>query len=87
MISPVPADSPLQLGCIDNFYNNPEELIDFVATEAEARGLFEDSVRLHDLAKVSCDIVGWLEMDPAGQHFFFGLHCRTTPRFWSCCVD
>ena len=41
-----------QPGCIDKFHQNTEEIIDFVAAEAEAQGSFEDTVRLYDLAKV-----------------------------------
>lgn len=49
---------PQQPGCIDKFHKNAEEIIDFVAMEAEARGLFEDTVRLYDLAKVCVAVSG-----------------------------
>ena len=47
-----------QPGCIDKFGNKVEELnvqtiINFVATETENQGRFEDAIRLYDLAQVS----------------------------------
>ena len=48
-------DGSRKPGCVDKFQKDTSEVISFVADEAEKKGLFEDAVRLYDLAKVhSC---------------------------------
>ncbi|XP_065827806.1 nuclear pore complex protein Nup93-like [Oscarella lobularis] len=44
------SDGSRKPGCIDRFKVNVQEIIDVVATDAETNGLFEDAVRLYDLA-------------------------------------
>lgn len=45
-------DGSRKPGCIDKFQRDTSEIISFVAAEAEAKGLYEDAVRLYDLARV-----------------------------------
>lgn len=44
---------PLQPGVIDKFAGDTRAIISKVALEAENKGLFEEAVRLYELAKVS----------------------------------
>ena len=46
-------DSSRKPGAIDKFLPDSSGLISFVASQAEAHGLYEDAVRLYDLGKVS----------------------------------
>ena len=43
----------LQPGAIDRFQQDNQRITEMVAKDTEAKGLFEDAVRLYDLAKVS----------------------------------
>lgn len=43
----------LQPGVIDKFAGDTRAIITKVASEAENKGLFEEAVRLYELAKVS----------------------------------
>ena len=42
-----------QPGAIDKFKLDTQRIIELVAKDTEDKGLFEDAVRLYDLAKVS----------------------------------
>lgn len=46
----------LQPGVIDKFAGDTRAIITKVASEAENKGLFEEAVKLYELAKVSCDM-------------------------------
>lgn len=48
----LPSSSPLQPGVIDKFAGDTRAIISKVALEAENKGLFEEAVRLYELAKV-----------------------------------
>lgn len=52
LLGRVQPDGSIKPGCVDKFQSDTSEVIDFVAEEAEARGLCEDAIRLYDLAKV-----------------------------------
>ena len=43
----------LQPGAIDKFHGDTQKVIEVVARDSESKGLFEDAVRLYDLASVS----------------------------------
>ncbi len=45
-------DSTVKAGCVHKFQSDTSQVISFVAVEAEAKGLYEDAIRLYDLAKV-----------------------------------
>lgn len=51
-ISPLPPSSLFQPGVIDKFAGDTRAIISKVALEAENKGLFEEAVRLYELAKV-----------------------------------
>ena len=42
-----------QTGCIDKFHGNTQAIVEVVAKDTENKGLFEEAVKLYDLAKVS----------------------------------
>ncbi|KAL5020849.1 hypothetical protein ScPMuIL_000004 [Solemya velum] len=44
-------DGTRKPGAIDKFHNDTQKIIELVAKDTEAKGLFEDAVRLYDLAK------------------------------------
>ena len=44
--------SSFQPGAIDKFKLNTQRIIELVAKHTEDKGLFEEAVRLYDLAKV-----------------------------------
>ena len=41
-----------QPGAVDKFLDDIERVIELVAKDTEEKGLFEDAVKLYDLAKV-----------------------------------
>ena len=43
----------LQPGAIDKFHGDTQKIIEMVAKDTENKGLFEDAVKLYDLAKVT----------------------------------
>lgn len=52
LLGRVQADGSRKAGCVDKFLEQPSEIICTVAQDAEDKGLFEDAVRLYDLAQV-----------------------------------
>ena len=52
LLGRIEPDGSRRPGCIDKFQKETSEVISFVADGAEKRGLYEDAIRLHDLAKV-----------------------------------
>ena len=42
----------MQPGAIDRFLGDTQKVIELVAKDTEEKGLFEDAVKLYDLAKV-----------------------------------
>ncbi len=42
----------LQPGAIDKFHDDTQKILELVARDTENKGLFEDAVKLYDLAKV-----------------------------------
>ena len=52
LLGRIQPDGSRKPGCIDKFQRDTSETIGFVAGEAEAKGLYEDAVRLYDLAMV-----------------------------------
>ena len=54
LLGKIQPDGSRKPGCIEKFQKDTSEVISFVAAEAEAKGLYEDAVRLYDLAKVRC---------------------------------
>lgn len=82
-----PCDLPLlQPGVIDKFAGDTRAIISKVALEAENKGLFEEAVRLYELAKVSgayppLTPSRWLNLCP---HCLPSLLVRRTPiRCWN----
>jgi len=57
LLGKIQPDGSRKPGCIEKFQKDTSEVISFVAAEAEAKGLYEDAVRLYDLAKVRCSAV------------------------------
>ena len=53
LLGRIQPDGSRKPGCIDKFQRDTSETIGFIASEAESKGLYEDAVRLYDLAKVS----------------------------------
>lgn len=55
LLGRVQPDGTIKHGCVDKFQADPSEtaeVICFVAEEAEEKGLYEDAIKLYDLAKV-----------------------------------
>ena len=52
LLGRIEPDGSRRPGCIDKFQKETSEVISFVADVAEKRGLYEDAIQLHDLAKV-----------------------------------
>ena len=52
LLGKIQPDGSRKPGCIEKFQKDTSEVISFVAAEAERKGLYEDAVRLYDLAKV-----------------------------------
>ncbi len=52
LLGRIEPDGSRRPGCIDKFQKETSQVISFVAEGAEKRGLYEDAIRLHDLAKV-----------------------------------
>lgn len=50
LLGKIQPDGSCKPGCIDKF-GSQVDIVGFIAVEAEEKGLFEDSVRLYDLAK------------------------------------
>lgn len=48
----IQSDGSRRPGAVDKFLQDSSDLISFVASQAEAQGLYEDAVRLYDLSKV-----------------------------------
>lgn len=51
LLGKVEDDGTRKPGCVDKFKDDTQVVIEFVATKAEQKGLYEDAVRLYDLAK------------------------------------
>lgn len=51
LLGKIERDGTRRPGAIDKFHGNTQAIIDLVAKDTEAKGLFEDAVRLYDLAK------------------------------------
>lgn len=51
LLGRIQPDGSRKPGCIDKFQRDTSETIGFIASEAESKGLYEDAVRLYDLAK------------------------------------
>ena len=52
VLGKVQPDGSVKPGCVDKFQTDTSQVISFVAEEAEEKGLYEDAIRLYDLAKV-----------------------------------
>ena len=52
LLGRIEPDGSRRPGCIDKFQKETSEVIGFVADGVEKRGLYEDAIRLYDLAKV-----------------------------------
>ncbi len=52
LLGKVQPDGTIKPGCVDKFQGDTSQVISFVAEEAEEKGLYEDAIRLYDLAKV-----------------------------------
>ena len=86
LLGKIQPDGSRKPGCIDKFQKDTSEVISFVAAEAEAKGLYEDSVRLYDLAKASASGTGTLPYAPHCSRVPCPLSLRTMSSRWSCCV-
>lgn len=51
LLGKIERDGTRRPGAIDKFHGDTQKIIDLVAKDTEAKGLFEDAVRLYDLAK------------------------------------
>ncbi|XP_052062169.1 nuclear pore complex protein Nup93-like [Mytilus californianus] len=51
LLGKIERDGTKRPGAIDKFHGDTHKIIDLVAKDTEAKGLFEDAVRLYDLAK------------------------------------
>ena len=71
-----------QPGAIDKFMKDTQKVIELVAKDTEEKGLFEEAVKLYDLAKVTntaaktCGYLGFCLNS-------FGNVYRTLRRFWN----
>ena len=45
-------DGTVKPGAVEKFQSDTSQVIDFVASDAEEKGLYEDAIHLYDLAKV-----------------------------------
>ena len=52
LLGRVQTDGTIKPGCLHKFQKDTSTVISFVAQEAGAKGLYEDAIRLYDLAKV-----------------------------------
>lgn len=52
MLGRIQPDGSRKPGAVDKFLQDSSGLTSFVASQAEAQGLYEDAVRLYDLCKV-----------------------------------
>lgn len=87
LLGKIQPDGSRKPGCIDKFQRDTSEVISFVAAEAEAKGLYEDSVRLYDLAKAStCGTGTLLYTHHVVYKCLASFSLRTMLRHWSCCV-
>ena len=57
LLGQVLPDGTVKPGAVDKFQSDTSKVIDFVASDAEEKGLYEDAIHLYDLAKVS--VGGW----------------------------
>ena len=48
-------DGSVKEGAVGKFGMNTSEVVEFVASNAEEKGLYEDAIHLYDLAKVWLD--------------------------------
>ena len=89
LLGKIQPDGSRKPGCIEKFQKDTSEVISFVAAEVEGKGLYEDAVRLYDLAKVR----HLVEVGPHYTHNRPSLNValilpflRTTPRHWNSCA-
>ena len=56
LLGRVEDDGTRKPGCVDKFKDDTQDVVEFVAMKAEQKGLYEDAIRLYDLAKagVAC---------------------------------
>ena len=56
LLGRVEDDGTRKPGCVDKFKDDTQDVVEFVAMKAEQKGLYEDAIRLYDLAKagVTC---------------------------------
>lgn len=52
LLGSVQPDGSIKPGCVHKFQSDTSQIISFVAEEAEGKGLYEDAIRLYDLAQV-----------------------------------
>ena len=45
-------DGTVKPGAVEKFQSDTSQVIDFVASDAEEKGVYEDAIHLYDLAKV-----------------------------------
>ena len=57
LLGQIQSDGTRKPGCLDKFQKDSSAIISFVASEAEGRGLYEDAVRLYDLAGKETNVV------------------------------
>ena len=67
LLGRIEPDGYRRAGCIDKFQKETTEVISFVADEAEKRGLYEDAIRLHDLAKVCVHVCDHVALRGRGE--------------------
>ena len=81
LLGRVQPDGSRRAGAVDRFEADPAPLIRHIGAAAEGRGLFEDAVRLYDLAQVTRHLpaLGLCPhtLTPSRPH-------RTTRRCWCC---
>ncbi|KAL5467639.1 hypothetical protein EMCRGX_G031900 [Ephydatia muelleri] len=51
LLGRVEDDGTRKPGCVDKFKDDTQDVVEFVAMKAEQKGLYEDAIRLYDLAK------------------------------------
>ena len=64
-------------GAVDKFHVDTQSITETVATDTEAKGLFEDALKLFDLAGVSVD-VGQINLGENLQWASIQLHPSLT---------
>ena len=52
LLGKIQPDGTTKQGCVHKFQSDTSQVISFVAEEAEEKGLYEDAIRLYDLAQV-----------------------------------